>query len=83
MNLGTAERLRRDRQGMVGGLYCQLAQKGFDCMVCAPSVIPKKPGDRGKTDRRDAIKLVRALRAGDLSAVYVPGIEDEASHPLG
>jgi transposase len=55
------------------GLYRELVQKGFDCMVCAPSLIPKKPGDRVKTDRRDAIKLVRGLRAGDLSAVYVPG----------
>jgi transposase len=51
-------------------------------MVCAPSLIPKKPGDRVKTDRRDAIKLVRALRAGDLSAVYVPGVEDEAFRDL-
>jgi len=42
-------------------------------MVCAPSLIPKKPGERIKTDRRDAIKLVRLLRAGDLSAVYVAG----------
>jgi transposase len=51
------------------GLYRQLVQKGLDCMVCAPSLIPRKPGERVKTDRRDAIKLVRALRAGDLSAV--------------
>ncbi|ANB72131.1 transposase [Paraburkholderia phytofirmans OLGA172] len=64
------------------GLYRQLVQKGFDCMVCAPSLIPKKPGERVKTDRRDAIKLVRALRAGDLSAVYVPGVEDEAFRDL-
>ena len=48
------------------GLYRDLAQKGFECMVCAPSLIPKKPGERVKTDRRDAVKLVRALRAGDL-----------------
>ncbi|WP_434665414.1 IS110 family transposase [Paraburkholderia sp. A3BS-1L] len=64
------------------GLYRQLLQKGFDCMVCAPSLIPKKPGERVKTDRRDAIKLVRALRARDLSAVYVPGVEDEAFRDL-
>ena len=64
------------------GLYRQLVQKGFDCMVCAPSLIPKKPGDRVKTDRRDAIKLVRSLRAGDLSAVYVPSVEDEAFRDL-
>jgi transposase len=64
------------------GLYRQLAQKGFDCMVCAPSLIPTKPGERVKTDRRDAIKLARALRAGDLAAVYVPGVEDEAFRDL-
>lgn len=64
------------------GLYRQLVQKGFDCMVCAPSLIPKKPGERVKTDRRDAIKLARSLRAGDLSAVYVPSVEDEAFRDL-
>ncbi|WP_134143892.1 IS110 family transposase [Paraburkholderia sp. BL6665CI2N2] len=64
------------------GLYRQLLAKGIDCMVCAPSLIPKKPGDRIKTDRRDAIKLVRSLRAGDLSAVYVPSVEDEAFRDL-
>jgi transposase len=50
--------------------------------VCAPSLIPKKPGERVKTDRRDAVKLVRSLRAGDLSAVYVPSVEDEAFRDL-
>jgi transposase len=64
------------------GLYRQLAGKGFECMVCAPSLIPKKPGERVKTDRRDAVKLVRSLRAGDLSAVYVPSVEDEAFRDL-
>jgi len=64
------------------GLYRQLVQKGFDCMVCAPSLIPKKPGERVKTDRRDAVKLVRSLRAGDLSAVYVPTVDDEAFRDL-
>ena len=64
------------------GLYRQLVQKGFDCMVCAPSLIPRKPGERVKTDRRDALKLVRSLRAGDLSSVYVPGVEDEAFRDL-
>lgn len=60
------------------GLYRRLSKQGFDCMVCAPSLIPRKPGERVKTDRRDSIKLARSLRAGDLSAVYVPSIEDEA-----
>ena len=64
------------------GLYRELLQKGFDCLVCAPSLIPRKPGERVKTDRRDAIKLVRALRAGDLSAVYVPSVDDEAFRDL-
>jgi transposase len=64
------------------GLYRELVQRGFDCMVCAPSLIPKKPGERVKTDRRDAVKLVRALRAGDLSAVHVPDVEDEAFRDL-
>ncbi|MFL9985212.1 IS110 family RNA-guided transposase [Paraburkholderia sediminicola] len=64
------------------GLYRQLVEKGIDCMVCAPSLIPKKPGERVKTDRRDAVKLVRSLRAGDLSAVYVPTVEDEAFRDL-
>jgi transposase len=64
------------------GLYRQLVQKDFDCIVCAPSLIPKKPGERVKTDRRDAVKLVRSLRAGDLSAVYVPTVDDEAFRDL-
>ncbi|MBB5503749.1 IS110 family transposase [Paraburkholderia sp. MM5384-R2] len=64
------------------GLYRQLVQKEFQCMVCAPSLIPRKPGEHIKTDRRDAIKLVRSLRAGDLSAVYVPSIDDEAFRDL-
>jgi transposase len=64
------------------GLYRQLVQKGFECMVCAPSLIPRKPGERVKTDRRDAVKLVRLVRTGDLSAVYVPTVEDEAFRDL-
>ncbi|KVN32001.1 transposase [Burkholderia pyrrocinia] len=64
------------------GLYRQLVEEGFECMVCAPSLIPRKPGERVKTDRRDSVKLARALRAGDLSAVHVPGIEDEAFRDL-
>ena len=64
------------------GLYRQLVQKGFDCIVCAPSLIPRKPGERVKTDRRDAVKLVRSLRAGDLSAVYVPTVDDEVFRDL-
>jgi transposase len=64
------------------GLNRRLVEKGFESMVCAPSLIPRKPGDRVKTDRRDAFKLVRSLRAGDLSAVHVPSVEDEAFRDL-
>jgi transposase len=46
--------------------------------VVAPSLIPKRPGDKVKTDRRDAVELARLLRSGDLTAVYVPSVEDEA-----
>jgi transposase len=64
------------------GLQRRLAAKGFECMVCAPSLIPRKPGERVKTDRRDAIKLARLLRTGDLTAVHVPTVEDEAFRDL-
>lgn len=48
--------------------------KGFHCTVCAPSLIARKPGDRVKTDQRDARKLVQALRMNDVSAVHVPDV---------
>lgn len=64
------------------GLQRQLQRAGFTCHVCAPSLIPRKAGDRVKTDRRDAEKLVRALRAGDLSFVHVPDEHDEAFRDL-
>jgi transposase len=48
----------------------------------APSLIPKKAGDRVKTDRRDAVQLARLARSGDLTAVYVPKVEDEAIRDL-
>ncbi len=64
------------------GLYRYLTRKGFECMVCAPSLIARKPGDRVKTDRRDAIMLVKALRAGDLARVHVPDVVDEALRDL-
>jgi transposase len=59
-------------------LHRHLTVKGFDCRVVAPSLIPKKPGDRVKNDRRDAVELARLLRSGDLTGVYVPSVEDEA-----
>jgi len=63
-------------------LHRYLTGKGLDCRVIAPSLIPKKPGDRIKTDRRDAVELARLLRSGDLNPVYVPSIEDEAIRDL-
>jgi transposase len=63
-------------------LYRYLSKKGYDCWVVAPSLIPKKPGDRVKTDRRDAVQLARLARSGDLTAVYVPTVEDEAIRDL-
>lgn len=63
-------------------VYRYLRKKGYACMVCAPSLIARKPGDRVKTDRRDAIKLVKALRMDDLSPVHVPDVTDEALRDL-
>jgi transposase len=63
-------------------LYRYLTRKGLACHVVAPSLIPRKASDRVKTDRRDAITLARLMRSGDLSAIYVPGIEEEALRDL-
>ena len=63
-------------------LYRYLTQKGYDCWVVAPSLIPKKAGDRVKTDRRDAVQWARLMRSGDLTPVYVPKVEDEAMRDL-
>ena len=63
-------------------LYRYLTKKGDVCWVVAPSVIPKKPGDRVKTDRRDARQLARLMRSGDLTPVYVPAVDDEAIRDL-
>ena len=59
-----------------------LTKKGYQCWVVAPSLIPKKAGDRVKTDRRDAVQLARLMRSGDLTPVYVPKVEDEAIRDL-
>jgi len=64
------------------GLYRQLIASGHDCQVVAPSKIPKVAGERIKTDRRDALKLARLLRSGDLSAVWVPDREQERMRDL-
>jgi transposase len=63
-------------------LYWQLTQLGVDCQVIAPSLVPTKAGDRVKTDRRDAEKLARCHRAGDLTSVWVPNAAQEALRDL-
>lgn len=63
-------------------IYRHLVSKDFRCMVAAPSLIPRKAGERIKTDRRDAVNLARLFRAGELTAVYVPDAEDEAMRDL-
>jgi len=79
--LGSPEQLRACYEAGATGLvlYWQLAQLDVECTVVAPTLVPKKPGDRVKTDRRDALKLARSHRSGDLTAVWVP---DEASEAL-
>lgn len=63
-------------------IYWQLAALGVRCEVVAPSLIPTKAGDRVKTDRRDAEKLARSYRAGDLTPVWVPDAAHEALRDL-
>ena len=63
-------------------LYWQLTQLGVKCEVIAPSLVPVKSGDRVKTDRRDAEKLARCYRAGELTAVWVPDAAHEALRDL-
>jgi transposase len=64
------------------GIYRQLTELGWDCKVVATSLIPKKAGDRIKTDRRDSMMLARLLRAGELTAVWVPDGLQEALRDL-
>jgi len=64
------------------GLYRQLLASGHACEVVAPSLIPRKAGERVKTDRRDALGLARLSRSGELAAVWVPGQEQEAIRDL-
>lgn len=64
------------------GLYRQIIASGHDCEVVAPSLIPRKSGDRVKTDRLDALSLARLSRAGELTAVWVPDEEQEAIRDL-
>jgi transposase len=65
------------------GIYRHLqGREAIACAVVAPSKIPRKPGERVKTNRRDALKLARLDRSGDLEAIYVPSEEDEAMRDL-
>jgi transposase len=64
------------------GLYRQLKGLGHECIVAAPSLIPKRPGDKVKTNRRDAVSLAKLLRAGELTAVWVPDRHHEAMRDL-
>jgi transposase len=63
-------------------LYWLLTAMGVDCEVVAPMLVPEKAGDRVKTDRRDAIKLARCFRAGELTKVWVPDPAHEALRDL-
>jgi len=64
------------------GLYRLFLSLGIECDVIAPSLIPKKPGERIKTDRRDSIRLSQLYRAGELTSIYVPTEDDEALRDL-
>jgi transposase len=79
--LGAVEQLRACYEAGPTGyvLYWQLAELGVACEVIAPTLVPRKAGDRVKTDRRDAERLARSYRSGDLTPVWVP---DEGSEGL-
>ena len=64
------------------GLHRLLTKLGFDCAVVSPAMIPRKAGDRIKTDRRDAEMLARLWRAGELTAIWTPDEEQEAMRDL-
>jgi transposase len=82
--LGKPEQLRVCYEAGPTGyvLYWQLSELGVKCEVVAPTLVPVKAGDRVKTDRRDAQKLARSYRAGDLTAVWVPDAAHEALRDL-
>ncbi len=64
------------------GLHRQIRDLGFECVVVAPSLIPKRPGDKVKTNRRDALSLAKLLRADELTSVWVPDGRHEAMRDL-
>ena len=67
---------------VVTWIYRLITSLGDFCYVVAPSLIPKKPGERVKTDKRDALKLAKLLKSEDLTPIYVPEPEDEAIRDL-
>jgi transposase len=64
------------------GLQRELTRRGYECQVIAPSLIPKRAGDRVKTDRRDCLRLAELSRAGELRAIWIPDPADEAIRDL-
>jgi transposase len=64
------------------GLQRELVRRGYECQVIAPSLIPKRAGDRIKTDHRDGLRLAELARAGELRAVWIPDPADEAIRDL-
>src|SRR5829696_10529277 len=82
--LGPVEQLRVCYEAGPTGyvVYWQLTALGVKCEVVAPTLVPVKAGDRVKTDRRDALKLARSYRAGDLTPVWVPDAAHEALRDL-
>jgi len=82
--LGAVDQLRACYEAGPTGyvLYWQLAELGVNCEVIAPTLVPVKAGDRVKTDRRDAERLARSHRSGDLTAVWVPDAGSEALRDL-
>ena len=82
--VGTAEQLHIVYEaGPTGfGLQRALEARDYICEIIAPSQIPRRPGDRVKTDTRDCVQLAECSRAGQLSAVWIPDPEDEAIRDL-
>lgn len=82
--LGLGSKLRCCYEAGPTGFVLQraLGAAGIECVVVAPSLVPRMAGDRVKTDRRDAVKLARFLRSGDLTEVHVPDAATEAMRDL-
>ncbi len=64
------------------GLYRELCKRGYRCEIVAPSLIPRRPGDRIKNDRRDCARLAELARAGEFKPIWVPDEEHESVRDL-